>query len=88
MPLNVRKPTTLEDRLEQALDRLERMILPEAVYTAEEVAQLLKTTKIQIYGLIRVGKLQAFHLERNGSKWLVTGRAINDLISTLERESA
>ena len=88
MPLNEQKPQSLEARLERALDRLERMILPEVVYTVEEAAGLLNTSKMQVYAYIRSGKLAAFHLERNGQKLLTTGRDIENLINLLKRESA
>jgi hypothetical protein len=75
-------------RLERALDKLERSINPGAVYTADEAAALLCTTRNQVYAYIRSGRLSAFHLERNGQKWLTTGRDIENLIATLKRESA
>ena len=75
-------------RLERALDKIERGINPSAVYTADEAAKLLRTTRHQIYTFIRSGRLPAFHLERDGQKWLTTGKDIENLIATLKRESA
>lgn len=88
MPLNdQKKDLCMAERLELALDRLERMIVSNAVYTAEEAANLLCCNRNQIYAYIRSGRLPAFHLERNGQKWLTTGRDIEALIETLKRES-
>lgn len=87
MPLNEqKKDLCMAERLEIALNRLERMIVSNAVYNVEEAASLLHTRREQIYAYIRSGRLPAFHLERNG-KWLTTGRDIEALIETLKRES-
>ena len=53
------------------------------VYTIEEVAELLHTTRRTLYTYLKAGKLKAVKM---GRKWLVTEENLKEFISKGTRE--
>jgi len=58
---------------------------PVTVYTVEEAAKLLRTSRDQILAYIRSGKLASFKLERDSRKNLIHSSDLMDLVERLKQ---
>ena len=77
-------PTIAETVREAIREAAPAAAAPITVYTVEEAADLLHTSRNQILAYIRSGKLASFKLERDSRKNLIYSSDLIDLVERLK----
>jgi len=78
-------PTIAETVREAIREAAPSSAAPVTVYTVEEAAKLLRTSRDQILAFIRCGKLASFKLERDSRKNLIYASDLMDLVERLKQ---
>jgi excisionase family DNA binding protein len=83
------KEEDLEDFLNSFVGKeQQKKVSPEPVlYTAEQVAKILKLSIDNIWNLLKTGKLKGFKIREGRSSWRIPSDSLDDFIESRTRKS-